>query len=136
MSNQGERRRFRRFPLEASGLLHLAGGLEMDCELLDLSINGALVEQARPRDETQAGDSELRLRPRGSHSGEALDLRVMVKALRLEARRLACRFTAVDGGNFAALKQLVIDNLGDPLLLDRELTQLDYWPGLAISPAP
>ena len=58
-----------------------------------------------------------------------------VRAVRVEDGQVACRFVGTDPESFEQLRDLVADNLGDIELLDRELTQLDYWPGLSVSPA-
>ena len=56
-----------------------------------------------------------------------------VRALRIESGRAACRFVGTDPASFERLRDLVADNLGDLEMLDRELTQLDYWPGLSVA---
>lgn len=134
MSEQEERRRFHRFPFHAECQLTPAGKDSFACELLDLSINGALLKVDQSYREDVAPDSRLCLQLKGQVNGSQVELEIWVTAVRVQAHQVACRFTAMDSDSFARLKTLVSDNLGDVRLLDRELTQLDYWPGLCVSP--
>jgi hypothetical protein len=134
MSEQQERRRFHRFPFDAHCHLQLADGDALPCELLDLSINGALIELSVGLDEPTVLDGELKLDLRGAVHGDVVELHAVVKAVRVEPGRVACRFMGMDIDSFDRLKTLVAENLGETELLDRELTQLDYWPGLSVSP--
>jgi len=129
MNNQSERRRFHRFPFDAYCQL-VAAGRRHDCDLFDLSIAGALVEPDNDPD-LPTGDGRLLLEIRGELAGDEIRFSAVVDIVRLEAQRMACRFVEVDVDSFESLKDLVADNLGDLELLDRELTQLDYWPGLS-----
>lgn len=134
MSDQHERRRFHRFPFNAECYLLVREGESLACELLDLSINGALIAVSVGLDEPTVLDGELRLVLRGTIQDDPIQLHPVIKAVRVEPGRVACRFIGMDADSFAGLKNLVAENLGDIALLDRELTQLDYWPGLSISP--
>lgn len=128
MNNESERRRFHRFPFEADCELVLPDDSRHDCELMDLSINGALVCLQQPELFEEARDSDLELRLTGLVRGDRVDMSSLVRAVRVQEDRIACRFSAMDADSFDHLKTLVADNLGDISLLDRELTQLDYWP--------
>jgi hypothetical protein len=132
---EAERRRFHRFPFDASCALELEDGADHSCELMDLSINGALVALAADDDFDQARPGDLTLRLRGRRDRRAFEMVFSVRALRVQDGHVACRFVGTDPASFEQLRDLVADNLGDIELLDRELTQLDYWPGLSISPA-
>lgn len=129
-----ERRRFHRFPFHANCELLLEGHHAHDCELLDLSINGALVQLSSQAEFDSAHSGDLKLRLRGLVDGNEVDMLFGVRAVRMEQERVACRFVEVGPQSFEQLKTLVADNLGDLSMLDRELTQLDYWPGLSVSP--
>ena len=131
---EDERRRFHRFPFDAGCVLQLGEGDRHDCDLLDLSINGALVTLDESIELAASGNSDLTLSLRGRHDGRELDMDFRVRAVRIDGGYVACRFVGTDPDSFEHLKDLVADNLGDIELLDRELTQLDYWPGLAIAP--
>jgi len=135
MTPEYDRRRFHRFPFHADCELLIEGGGAQRCELLDLSINGALVALPWPGDFDSSRDGDLTLKLQGLMNGSRTEIVVNVRAVRVEDQRIACRFVHVDPDSFENLKDLVADNLGDLSMLDRELTQLDYWPGLSVSPA-
>jgi len=134
MSESEERRRFHRFPFHADCQLTPAGKGSMNCELLDLSINGALLQVDETFRDEVAPDTRLQLQFNGQVNGSRVELEMWVTAVRVQQNQVACRFTSVDADSFENLKNLVSDNLGDVRLLDRELIQLDYWPGLLVSP--
>lgn len=135
MTTDTERRRFHRFPFHAECELVFDDGQRHACALLDLSINGALVELDRQPEFDSARAGDLTLKLRGMTDGGRVEMALSVRALRVDDNRIACCFVAVDPDSFEKLKDLVAENLGDLSMLDRELTQLDYWPGLSISPA-
>lgn len=130
-----ERRRFHRFPFQADCELVVEDGPARSCELLDLSINGALVALPDADEFDTAREADLTLILRGLSNGRRTEMVLQVRAIRVEERRLACRFVHVEPDSFENLKDLVADNLGDLTMLDRELTQLDYWPGLSLARA-
>lgn len=132
---ESERRRFHRFPFDARCVLQLGDEQRHDCELLDLSINGALVTLDDSIELANSGNSDLTLSLRGHHDGRELDMEFRVRAVRVDGGHVACRFVGTDPTSFEHLKDLVAANLGEIELLDRELTQLDYWPGLSVAPA-
>lgn len=134
MPTAEERRRFHRFPFDAECELMLKEQ-SIFCHLMDISINGLLVQLDDEGDYPLSTEGHLRLRLTGSVDDQSVDIRGVVRAVRVHERLIACRFETIDPDSFDQLKLLVERNLGDPLLLDRELTQLDYWPGLSISPA-
>ena len=134
MSESEERRRFHRFPFHADCQLTPAGKDSISCELLDLSINGALLQVDDSFRDEVSPDTRLQLQFNGRVNGSRVELEMWVTAVRVKQHQIACRFTAVNADSFENLKNLVSDNLGDVRMLDRELTQLDYWPGLTISP--
>ncbi|NBB93745.1 MAG: hypothetical protein GVY32_11315 [Gammaproteobacteria bacterium] len=134
MTPEQDRRRFHRFPFHADCQLEADDGSVHACELLDMSINGALLELDRAADFDSARSGDLQLTLRGQDDARREDIVLGVQALRIEDRRIACRFVTVDPGSFERLRDLVAENLGDLSMLDRELTQLDYWPGLSIAP--
>jgi len=135
MIPENDRRRFHRFPFDADCELLVEGGRTHACELLDLSINGALVALSGPGDFESMRDGDLTLKLRGLMIDGRMEVVANVRAVRVENRRIACRFVHVDPDSFENLKDLVAENLGDLSMLDRELTQLDYWPGLSVASA-
>lgn len=135
MSTVQERRKFHRFPFEAEGLLVVPRAGRYACELMDLSISGALVLLKQPQDQIAGRSGQLELIVRGLDGGGEVTIRGRVEVVWQESGQLGCRYLGVDADSFAHLKTLIENNLGDPLLLDRELTQLAYWPGVDKSPA-
>jgi hypothetical protein len=130
MSAAQERRRFHRFPFEAEGHLMVPTLGSVNCDLIDLSISGALLLLQRPVDQVAGRSGHLDLILRGLVRGDKVEIHSKVEAIWQENLQLGCRFVGVDADSFAHLKTLIEDNLGDPSLLDRELTQLAYWPGV------
>ncbi|QOC22334.1 PilZ domain-containing protein [Wenzhouxiangella sp. AB-CW3] len=136
MSPVSERRRFHRFPFQAQALLRVGDSSRVPAVLLDISLNGALLEvPGLTQVSLEENAGELGLSVRGEINGAEVSMTMEVSVVRIEAERLACRFRGVDPESFSSLKLLIEDNLGDVSLLDRELTQLDYWPGLSLRPA-
>ncbi len=136
-----ERRRFHRFPFEARCTVSFGERGEQPCELLDLSLNGALVrlpkqlQSAAAEDPDPVASGSLQLHLRGLRENDQTRMDMAAQIVRVQEDTLACRFVSLDESSFAALKALVAANLGDETLLKRELTQLDYWPGLSITPS-
>lgn len=136
-----ERRRFHRFPFEAQCTVAFGDSGEQPCELLDLSLNGALVRLPKQRqasadkEHDRVASGRLHLRLRGLRENDQTHMELAARIVRIQEDTLACRFVELDESSFGALKALVAANLGDDALLERELTQLDYWPGLSITPS-
>lgn len=128
MPTSDERRRFHRYGFEAMAMLRIGVRGRVPCQLIDLSLNGALVALGEAPTE-DLGEGNLGLVLRGVVRGDTVTMSMDIEPVRIEGRRLGCRFVNVDLDSFANLKSLIEDNLGDVSLLDRELTQLDYWPG-------
>ncbi len=136
MSTTSDRRRFHRFPFQAQALLRIGESSRVPAVLLDISLNGALLEVPSLSSvslDDNAG--ELGLSVRGEINGNEVTMTMDVSVVRIESERVACCYVGVDTDTFSSLKTLIEENLGDVSLLDRELTQLDYWPGLSVSPA-
>jgi len=127
-----DRRRFQRFSLTADCELMLDEEHRgQPARLLDLSINGALIELAAPAGFAAISHGGLSLRVSGLKSASIMQMYFRVRVLRVDERKVACRFERVDIDSFANLKDLIALRLGEPSLLDRELTRLDYWPGVS-----
>ncbi len=136
VSSPSDRRRFHRFPFEAQALLRIGSHARVPCVLLDISLNGALLEVPNLGSVPIDGNAgELGLAVRGEVNGTEVTMSMDVTVVRIQTERVACRFSEVDPQSFSSLKTLIEDNLGDASLLDRELTQLDYWPGLSVTSA-
>lgn len=135
MVQDQERRRFHRFPFDGRGLLSVGSARRLHCSVIDLSINGALLELQDDAELASGAAGELGLILRGLIKNTQVDLEFGIEIVWQEDLVLGCHFIRVDPGNFEQLKTFILDNLGDPSLLDRELTRLGYWPGVDPSSA-
>ena len=135
MVQEQERRKFHRFPFEGRGLLSVGNARRLHCRVVDISINGALLELHDETEVVMGVEGDLGLILRGMIAGTQIDLEFIVEIVWQEEAVLGCHFIQVDPENFDRLKTFVLDNLGDPSLLDRELVRLGYWPGVGPSSA-
>lgn len=135
MVQDQERRSFHRFPFEGQGLVGVGNVHRVQCRVIDISINGALLELEEPVEFGPGSCGDLWLILRGHIRSSRIDLEFSIEVVWQNARVLGCRFIRVDPDTFEQLKIFVADNLGDPALLDRELTRLGYWPGVDPSSA-
>lgn len=112
-------RRFSRIRFHRPAELVL-GAERFSVEVLDISLNGALVEV--PAGFTgrvgQPCSLSIRLEPSESH------IRMIGDLAHVEAGRAGIRREEIDLDSMAHLRRLVELNLGDPALLDRELGAL------------
>jgi len=127
-SSSTNRRRFNRFGFDALALLRIGSNARTPCRLLDLSLNGALVELDEPLP-VSGRPGKLGLVVRGLVRGDTVTMSMDVEPVHDGNCRVGCRIINIDADSFTNLKLLIQDNHGDVGLLDRELTQLDYWPG-------
>ena len=133
MQSDSNRRRYHRFPFEAKASLKLAGHEAIECELVDLSINGALLSLVVEGAELAGRPYLLDLLLIGLVGGGQVAIHSRIEVMWQEGRRVGARFVGIDPDSFSHLKTLTEDNLGDATLLDRELIQLSYWPGVEMS---
>lgn len=133
MTKRPERRRFHRFPFDASGEVR-AKEANHSCELVDISISGALLELGGEHPCEPGDRAAVRLQLSGDVTDQQMDLEMALEVVRVDGSRIGCRWIGMDPDSFVALADLVARNLGDPALLDRELTQLDFWPGVVLEP--
>lgn len=136
MDTDNDRRRFHRFPFAAEAILIVPGRGSLPCDLIDLSINGASVELEQSLEVGVGRSGVLGLVLRGLVRNDQATIEGKVEAVWQLGNRLGCCFVEIDSDSFSHLKTLIEDNAGDPSLLDRELTQLAYWPGVEISSSP
>lgn len=135
MVQDQERRKFHRFPFEGRGLLSVGSAKRLHCRVVDLSINGALLELQDEAEVVSGVSGELGLILRGHIRDTQVDLEFGIEVVWQEEEILGCHFVRVEPGIFEQLKVFVLDNLGDASLLDRELVHLGYWPGVGPSSA-
>jgi hypothetical protein len=112
-----ERRRFTRVAFHRPAELQ-AGALRTGCEVVDLSLRGALVELP-PGPASPAGPCTLTLRLDAEST-----IRMAGEIVHREGRQVGLRCTEIDLDSIAHLRRLVELNLGDDELLHRELTAL------------
>ena len=118
-SSQGaERRRFHRFAFE--GTVRLYSGTAMwETKLVDISLKGVLIE--RPADWNGKVGGSYRMDLRINHS---VIISMGVTTAHIMPHRLGFKWEKIDLDSFSQLKRLVELNLGDPEILNRELSAL------------
>jgi hypothetical protein len=110
------RRLFTRIPFEIHAVLGV-GTERHDCTLVDISLKGALVEQAQPWMLPLGAPCTLSFRLAGDDA--TLDMTGVVA--HVEQSRLGMRCTEIDLDSMTRLRRLVELNLGDEAALHREI---------------
>jgi hypothetical protein len=118
-SRGDERRRFSRISFHRPAELDVAG-TPARCEVLDLSLRGALVE-APPGFEPASGDGCTLLV--WLDSGDA-QIRMTGEIAHREGRQVGVRCLEIDLDSISHLRRLVELNVGDEAILHRELGAL------------
>ncbi len=113
-----ERRRFQRFPFEGTVRLY-SNQKVWETQLVDISLKGVLVERPLDWDGKTGANSRLELRLRGS-----VIISMGVSAAHVMLHRIGFEWRSIDLDSFSRLKRLIELNLGDPAMLDRELSAL------------
>ncbi|HVH34221.1 PilZ domain-containing protein [Tahibacter sp. UC22_41] len=113
-----ERRRFQRFNFEGTVRLY-SGSAMWETKLVDVSLKGVLIE--RPVDWSGKIGGGYRMDLRINNS---VIISMGVSIAHIMPHRLGCRWEKIDLDSFAQLKRLIELNLGDPALLNRELSAL------------
>ncbi len=122
MSEQvSEKRRFSRVPFDADVVLS-QNDRQWQTQLLDISLNGVLLEIPDGW-EGKIGD-HFSLELIFTESGSLITGEVAVT--HEENHHVGCRMVNIDVESVAHLRRLMELNLGDPELMDRELTAL-HW---------
>jgi hypothetical protein len=117
-SSHADRRRFRRFTFE--GMVKLYSDKAMwETRLVDISLKGVLIE--RPVDWNGKVGARFRMDLRINHS---VIISMGVTTAHVMPHRIGFQWQKIDLDSFAELKRLVELNLGDPALLNRELSAL------------
>ena len=114
-----EKRRFSRIPFDAEVEVR-AGESRWKSALVDVSLKGALV--ARPPGQEMASGERCALEIRLSDSDVAIDMDASVAHIDEAHIGFRCEHIGLD--DMSRLRRLVELNLGDPELLDRELSAL------------
>ena len=117
-ADHGQQRRFSRIPFDVPATL----GLEQqtwETGLIDISLHGALIKM--PADFEPAADGQYQL---AVHLEGGPDIRMDVSVAHHENEELGLRCDDIDVDSITCLRRLVELNLGDPELLERELSAL------------
>lgn len=121
MSRQ-DNRRYTRVPFEADIQLD-HDGRRLQAELIDISLKGILV--LAPGDFAgKPGDPCLATLELGEEAGIEMECTVIHVSGNHVGRRTGLRIDRLDMDSIAHLRRLLELNLGDPELLDRELSGL------------
>lgn len=115
---QEEQRRFTRIPFDADAVL-ARDGREWRCELIDLSLKGALVKKPDDWNGAVGDDYALSLL-----LDEETCIRMDVSIAHVEEQHIGLACRDIDLDSITHLRRLVELNLGDAHLLERELMAL------------
>jgi len=115
-----QRRRFSRVDFHAGGRLTVNGRV-IACEIEDLSMRGALVTVADDMP-ALAEDCPLQLGLTLGDDGEQITMQAHVA--HVHGHQYGLRCTEIDLDSITALRRLVELNLGDPALLERDLSSM------------
>ncbi|MEA5445887.1 PilZ domain-containing protein [Gammaproteobacteria bacterium AB-CW1] len=117
-SDKQERRRHTRVDFRADARLNTDGS-QWPCELLNVSVKGALLTRPEGWPGNEGDRSLLSIALEG---GAPVEMEVNV--VRVEAEKVACDWDMFDVAGFVQLRRMLEQQLGDPELVARELTQL------------
>jgi hypothetical protein len=112
------RRRFQRFHFEGTVKLYSDKAM-WESKLVDVSLKGVLIEH--PNDWNGKVGSRYRMDLRINNS---VIISMGVTAAHIMPHRIGFQWQKIDLDSFAELKRLVELNLGDPAMLNRELSAL------------
>jgi hypothetical protein len=112
------RRRFQRFHFEGTVKLYSDKAM-WESKLVDISLKGVLIE--RPVEWNGKVGSRYRMDLRINQS---VIISMGVNAAHIMPHRIGFEWQKIDLDSFAELKRLVELNLGDPAILNRELSAL------------
>jgi len=112
------RRRFQRFHFEGTVKLYSDKAM-WESKLVDISLKGVLIE--RPIEWNGKVGSRYRMDLRINQS---VIISMGVNAAHIMPHRIGFEWQKIDLDSFAELKRLVELNLGDPAILNRELSAL------------
>ena len=116
-----EHRKFSRIPFDAT--IHLVSAeASWDCQLLDISLKGMLAKMPKAW-HSKIGDHYIA--EMLTENDEAA-IRMEVSVMHIEADHAGFRCEHIDLDSISHLRRLVELNLGDPDILERELTELSH----------
>ncbi|MDR3220694.1 MAG: PilZ domain-containing protein [Candidatus Accumulibacter sp.] len=115
-----ERRKYSRIAFHAPATL-IFPDQTFEAAILDLSLKGALVRLPAGTATADQALCQLRVQLDGLLAGITMEARVV----HIEGRYAGLSCLSIDLDSVTHLRRLVELNLGDPALLDRELSELD-----------
>ncbi|MGD8710274.1 MAG: PilZ domain-containing protein [Ectothiorhodospiraceae bacterium] len=113
-----DRRHFRRVEIDREAVLRGSDD-DFAVRVEDISLNGVLLALGPARQLTQTAGYRLNI-PLSEEAAISMDLELMHQ----EDGHAGFRCAGIDVDSIAHLRRLVELNLGDPLLLDRDLKEL------------
>ena len=114
-----ERRKFTRIPFDAFARLLFTAGT-FDSVIIDISLKGVLLK--RPENLTLNPGDPVQVVIHGSNDSFTISISATLE--HMEEDTLGLRFTEIDIDSATHLRRLVELNLGDVVLLNRELAEL------------
>ena len=114
-----ERRKFTRIPFDAYAQLLCAAGA-YDSEIIDISLKGVLLK--RPGNLSLNPGDPVQVVIHGANDAFTISISTTLEHVEQDALGLA--FTEIDIDSATHLRRLVELNLGDGMLLNRELAEL------------
>lgn len=114
-----ERRQFNRVAFDAVAIF-CADKQQIECQIIDLSIHGALVKLLSPDDFDIGSDCQLKI-PLGEN---AVMISMELELMHQKEDRLGLKCVHIDLDSITHLRRLVELNLGDSELLERDFDAL------------
>ena len=115
-----EKRRFSRIHFQAAVSIN-GGPAQWHASLIDISLKGVLTTRPAHFPQTSVGEMfKIEIKPLDA----PYSIRMVAKAMHMENDHVGFLCTSIDLDSITHLKRLVELNLGDPVLLERELTHL------------
>ncbi len=118
MADELSTRRFTRIEFEAEVKLYSAGAM-WDTSLIDVSLKGALCRRPEAWDGRMDKMYRLELRLPG---GSRISMNAV--AANADGNAIGFEWSKIDFDSFAHLKRLIELNIGDPELMNREISAL------------
>jgi len=117
--SENERRQFTRFPFDGQ-ISFSHDGKEFEAKLVDISLKGALVELDNNWDLGRADNIDFSL----LLNEQSLNIEFQGNIVHIEDKRIGISVEHIEIESASHLKRLVELNLGDSLLLARELSAM------------
>ncbi len=115
-----EQRKFSRLQFSADATLEIEGP-EAPAPLIDISVKGAMVEKPAEWEVMLGQRGRLRIHLDDSE----VNMEMKVEVARVTEDRLGLRCVSIDVDSLTHLRRLLELNLGDPALVERELSDLE-----------